>query len=656
MSIITRCPSCFTSFRVTPDQLDIADGMVRCGACMHVFQGREHMLELEETAHDNDEIVLDDLDDDGDERLSEMPVIKPAARMLSVNQSRVGAMVSQADPDRLAPEQPESSEPQDMEQQVAEHQGVDQHEAAPGDDEVAEEDILDGIRLDGLAFDDVDLDEIDLDDLTLVDDELAELEAPGDSIEVVFEESLAEEPGVDEPDSEEADIEESDIEPQLNAETTTAGLDSEGDLEASDALSGSGEAIDHLETDTPEPGHLDRLPTDTSDENVADPMDELPPVDVLAAGIESADPEVTDIPADSTTGEFGLEPGSVPESTSAEEFGDEFVEDLSGDEFAGHDELEETEVDPVDEMAWAPAASQDSEEDSKALDVDPEHPVPDVVDDGDEAGERERQEAYLAWAAKREVETNDSSVVELDQDSVPLDARHADTGEALLDEPDAVLDDAESTSAQPGGSSLTDDDSTDGDSTVAEEPGKPLDTIPDSADELVAELEAVDLKRASRIQFAWGVLSVLLIGGMALQYAWYTRSVYTQVLDYRGYYVEVCRWLQCELPDYRNMTALEATNLVVRSHPEVGNALAVDALLRNRDPFPQRFPDIVLRFFDTEGEPVASRRFSATEYLSGEMRGLRYIPASTEVRISLELIDPGRTALGYQVEVVAARG
>ncbi|MEJ8854610.1 zinc-ribbon and DUF3426 domain-containing protein [Variovorax robiniae] len=37
MSLVTRCPSCETTFKVVRDQLRISDGWVRCGRCSHVF-------------------------------------------------------------------------------------------------------------------------------------------------------------------------------------------------------------------------------------------------------------------------------------------------------------------------------------------------------------------------------------------------------------------------------------------------------------------------------------------------------------------------------------------------------------------------------------------------------------------------------------------
>ncbi|MCW8174093.1 zinc-ribbon and DUF3426 domain-containing protein [Verminephrobacter aporrectodeae] len=44
MSLITRCPSCATSFKVVADQLRISEGWVRCGECNEVFDASAHLL------------------------------------------------------------------------------------------------------------------------------------------------------------------------------------------------------------------------------------------------------------------------------------------------------------------------------------------------------------------------------------------------------------------------------------------------------------------------------------------------------------------------------------------------------------------------------------------------------------------------------------
>ena len=40
-SLVTRCPNCGTSFRVSHAQLSVAQGAVRCGACLHIFSAEE---------------------------------------------------------------------------------------------------------------------------------------------------------------------------------------------------------------------------------------------------------------------------------------------------------------------------------------------------------------------------------------------------------------------------------------------------------------------------------------------------------------------------------------------------------------------------------------------------------------------------------------
>lgn len=46
MTMITRCPSCATLFRVTPQQLQAHRGQVRCGRCMTVFDGFQGLATL----------------------------------------------------------------------------------------------------------------------------------------------------------------------------------------------------------------------------------------------------------------------------------------------------------------------------------------------------------------------------------------------------------------------------------------------------------------------------------------------------------------------------------------------------------------------------------------------------------------------------------
>jgi predicted Zn finger-like uncharacterized protein len=57
----TRCPSCKTVFRVTDAQLALRDGMVRCGHCQTIFDGRAEQISLAPLPVADDEVVDESL-------------------------------------------------------------------------------------------------------------------------------------------------------------------------------------------------------------------------------------------------------------------------------------------------------------------------------------------------------------------------------------------------------------------------------------------------------------------------------------------------------------------------------------------------------------------------------------------------------------------
>ena len=149
----------------------------------------------------------------------------------------------------------------------------------------------------------------------------------------------------------------------------------------------------------------------------------------------------------------------------------------------------------------------------------------------------------------------------------------------------------------------------------------------------------------------WMIAGLVLLTMLVGQYAWYAKAVLAQDATLRPYFTSVCHYLGCRLPVYLNRRAIEATDLVVRSQKNNPPALIVDAIIKNSGAFIQVFPDLELQFTDAENRLIASRRFSPAEYLAGEVTGLSYFPAYTEVRLSLEIVDPGDDALGYSLAI-----
>ncbi|XOV87204.1 MAG: DUF3426 domain-containing protein [Pseudomonadota bacterium] len=164
------------------------------------------------------------------------------------------------------------------------------------------------------------------------------------------------------------------------------------------------------------------------------------------------------------------------------------------------------------------------------------------------------------------------------------------------------------------------------------------------------ELGSDDTGEHSR-RWPWFVGCVALGLALMLQFAWVNRAVLANEPAMRPWVLTTCRALGCEVPEYSDTAALRAANLVIRSNPDGNRSLLVDAVIENRAPYRQAFPLLELRFASINQELVAARAFRPAEYLGGEMSGLKYIPGQTEVRISLEIVDPGPRAASYELSV-----
>lgn len=149
----------------------------------------------------------------------------------------------------------------------------------------------------------------------------------------------------------------------------------------------------------------------------------------------------------------------------------------------------------------------------------------------------------------------------------------------------------------------------------------------------------------------WGCLSLLALIVLTAQISWWQFHSLNKIEPFRGYYAVACRVFHCTLPPLVDLSKIRTSNLVVRSHPEVKQALMVDVVIQNIAAFPQPFPVLELSFSDLNGQIIANRRFLPHEYLGGEMAGRTKIPIKQPVHIGLEIGDPGTQAVSYNMAI-----
>lgn len=145
----------------------------------------------------------------------------------------------------------------------------------------------------------------------------------------------------------------------------------------------------------------------------------------------------------------------------------------------------------------------------------------------------------------------------------------------------------------------------------------------------------------------WMMLNLIALAALLGQYIYFNANDLMHQERYRTLFETLCPVLQCEVPPRVDISRIQSSNLVVRSHPSYAGALAVDAIIYNRAEFAQPFPLLELKFSDINGKPVSSRNFRPSEYLSGELAGSTSMPPQTPIHISLEILDPGENAVNY---------
>ena len=158
------------------------------------------------------------------------------------------------------------------------------------------------------------------------------------------------------------------------------------------------------------------------------------------------------------------------------------------------------------------------------------------------------------------------------------------------------------------------------------------------------------LESTNRFGFFWAFSAFSMLVLITLQLAWFNREkIY-------GYYPELlphvrvlCDWLNCEPFRHKNLSAFRLIDRDVREHPNIENALLVNATIINEHQGFQSYPTIQLVLFDTEGRIVGERKFKPQEYFSSELPLGAQMPYQTPVHFLLEIASTkGQEAVSFE--------
>jgi len=623
---ITQCPACDSTFSLSPRVLETAAGKVRCGACLTVFEAAEHFLSNDFDAEAGNESVF---------------VGNSAQEFFDPSSFFTRQSLQESLPDRQLETQQDTRQEIPLENAEApDRSALDSTDSVfrtsdPG--QAVEPDAPDEDEFQALVA--------------------AAQTAPEPAAITPVAEPLAAGgyPALEEVINDE-------LEEAITATTEAAGAEATGELSAVPAEDSAGprmqktivapaaellaaggypaieEVIVELLADSSE----DLLTTSESTGSESEPSVQLTPVspelETTTAGeaeIATGDsPDAIDQP---------LEPASLPlfpeeEEPAAAALHDETENQSTSDQPAAAPEAFALHVQfSVEPTVESPASVADIE---TSLTPDSSTGLAGKLDSSEDEFNTELDEAEFQHALTRDMDSAPSEHpdVELPPDDEPAESlpdATADSTPPQTEEPEQTVAAIRARALQ---SDLQDED---GLEAIPEENLQSL-----GAFSTPVEILTGRQRRLGR-QLAWASLSLVAALALTAQYLWQEMARYSQVASVRPVYEWTCELAGCDLPVYNDIDAIQSSNLAVRSHPELENALVVNVEFRNAASFAQQFPIMVLSFNSASNSIIALREFAPEDYLPSALRSRSLLPPYTPVQLNLELMDPGEDAVNY---------
>ena len=170
-------------------------------------------------------------------------------------------------------------------------------------------------------------------------------------------------------------------------------------------------------------------------------------------------------------------------------------------------------------------------------------------------------------------------------------------------------------------------------------------------EEIASSDDLFDAEEPSKQSWRMWVVNVLLLLLLIGQITYTHRTELTIIAPgFRPYLERYCALIACNVPYPQDIKQLgiETSDLqknLVRQ-PEV---TTLSAVIRNHAPFPQAWPALELSLLDADDQLIASRIFTAQDYLQEEDKVLQFIASQHEIEIRLDFDSSDLDASGYRL-------
>lgn len=618
---MTRCPHCSTTFRVTEEQLALANGSVRCGSCLQVFDATVHFVTA--LSLDPDKAKLASMIHDGDDE----PAFDNYYAVAATSEPTEQEDYDESWAEQLLKELEEEEDTLDVAVEVSKNEPVKTEPTTENQNPLDSADRY-------------------LNDVDLFEPDTASSKPPKE-----FEQSKEPEDSNSSSTDDEFDM--SFFEQEL------ASLKSGSEPNQSDLSSLTGT------TDT----NTDSLAIETND-NTLDASSLEVALDVSDSKDSYANRQEPSLESDhiNTTHDLADDLNQIAEEQVPSSDIELNIETLSTNDILENDnEPPTTTLSDID---------QDLEAVKQNIIPIANEPIENENDDEAWARamlaeiESEDQESLNNTQDNQQQNTHHYDTTELNQTQQSNPS--TETAEQLNFEPMSSSDNTLTKKKVQEKQQLLENDTSTIDEISATEPDHSTENIelisqsdttdailhpakPSNPDEILQsldnefDLEEEDSPR-TRQRLFWAAACIVPVLGLLSQYIYFNFEQLATTTEYRQELEMLCSYTGCELPDLVAIEQIISKDLRVREHPDIEKALIIDVIMYNSADFAQPLPNMAIHFSDLNEKPIAYRSFKPSEYLGILDQKLDKIPAKTPIHISLEIVDPGDKALSYRLE------
>ena len=108
----------------------------------------------------------------------------------------------------------------------------------------------------------------------------------------------------------------------------------------------------------------------------------------------------------------------------------------------------------------------------------------------------------------------------------------------------------------------------------------------------------------------------------------------------------------CEIRPQRDLSRIQLVSRNVYSHPNIDNALMVNAVITNTAAASQPYPTVLVSLANVRGQTVAQRYFLPGEYLPEATHDDELMEPGKSISINLEVMDPGQNAMSFELDFI----